>query len=66
MKFPEKIEQQVTRYEKDMKTADDNEKLRLEGRIFGLRAALMYFHSRDSWGNVMHPPGRLATSNHLD
>jgi hypothetical protein len=60
MKFPDKIEQQINRYQKDQETANEDQFLRLEGKIEGLKSALMYYHSMDSHGNVTHKPGRLG------
>ena len=62
MKFQAKIEEQIARYQKEALGASDNEEFRLNGKIEGLRAALMYWHSRDSWGNETHKPGRLGSS----
>ena len=62
MKFQAKLEEQIARYKKDLENVRGNDTIRLESKIEGLQQALMYYNSRDSWGNVTKKPGRLGTT----
>jgi len=62
MKFKAKLEEQIIRYQNGLAGNSKDEALKNTGKIEGLKAALMYFNSLDSWGNVTKKPGRLGSS----